>query len=385
MKHPSWSYKFELEYHRLEYLEAFNRVLDSGKLLFGSELESLEREFAEYIGAEDCVGCDNATNALFLALKAVGVGPGDEVICVANTAIPTISAIVHAGATPVLVDVDIHGLMDIRLVEEAITKNTKVILPVHLYGYPVDMKRLMSLASSEDILVIEDCSQAHGASIEGKRVGSFGDLSCFSFYPTKPLGAYGDAGIICTNGFESDVLRRLRFYGISKGYVADMHGYNSRMDEIQAAILRAKLNRLDSSIKYRSAIAKKYASIESTAIKRLDPPSYADKISGYLIPHLLLADRKSFIKSLERKGIGVNISYPVPIHLMPAFKDLGNGPGTYPVSEFLCERVFSPPVADYYPLGDIDNIVMGIQEALLEVVENPSHIEMYRRFLSGEL
>ena len=358
MKYPSWTYAFDVAHHRDEYIRAIDRVFDSGRLLFGEELKELEKEFSIYIGTNYSIGCDNATNAIFLALKALEIGEGDEVICVPNTAIPTISAIVHSGATPVLVDINKHGLLDVRLAEAAITSRTKAILPVHLYGYPADMEQLKKLATAHNLSIIEDCSQAHGACIGNQKVGALGDISCFSFYPTKPLGALGDAGIICTNNEEiATKLKKLRFYGITSNYVADMDGYNSRMDELQAAVIRSKLKRLDDNISARDGIVYAYKKGFGKLFRQVMPPSYATRVSNYLVPFLVLSDRSELINRLSDVGVGINISYPVPIHLMPAYRELGAGTGTYPVAEFLCSQVFSPPIADYYPIDQINSVI----------------------------
>ena len=352
MEIPSWTYKYDLAAFRQEYIAAFERVLDSGQLLFGSELKNLETQFADLIGTKYGIGCDNATNALFLALKVLGIGEGDEVICIPTTAIPTISAIIHAGAHPILVDVDKYGQIDVQLIEKAITPNTKAVVPVHLYGYPSNVPLIRAICAPLGIHIVEDCSQAHGASISDQSVGSLGDISCFSFYPTKPLGAFGDAGIICTDSdYLDDLLRKLRFYGISSGYVAEVDGYNSRLDEVQAAILCEKIPRLCEMRNHRAVASQSYESIVSSTIRRLKPPPYASAISGYLIPFLFLSDRNSMQETLRDAGVGLNISYKTPIHLMPAYKDLGYAPGSFPVAEFICEHIFSPPIFDYIPLG----------------------------------
>ena len=253
MKIPSWTYKYDLEINRDEYINAVNEVFDSGRLLFGKQLKNFEKSFSSYIGTKFAIGCDNATNAIFLSLKSIGVGEGDEVITVPNTAIPTVSAICQAGAKPVFVDVNKYALMDVNKLEEIINHKTKAIIPVHLYGFPCDMDKISLISQKYNIHIIEDCSQAHGTILNDKKVGTFGRLSCFSFYPTKSLGGFGDAGIICTNDPACDnLLKKMRFYGIENDYVASINGYNSRMDEIHAAILNKKLTRLEDNIKYRN-------------------------------------------------------------------------------------------------------------------------------------
>ena len=360
---PSWTYQYELKENRAEYLRIINKVFDSGRLLFGEQLENFQNEFSSYIGTKYGVGCDNATNGIFLALKAIGINDNDKVITVANTAIPTVSAIRQAGAEPVLVDVNEYGLMDINKLIESITKDVKAIVPVHLYGFPCDMQSILEIAKEYNLKVIEDCSQAHGSSIENKKVGSFGDLSIFSFYPTKSLGGYGDAGMICTdNSTYQKILKKLRFYGIDANYTADIDGYNSRMDEIQAGILRIKLKKLDENISKRKIIANFYKEkINIKYLKKLDypPKSY---VSNYLIPFLFEGDRDKFQKNLYKKGVGTNVSYRTPIHLMPAYKNLGYSKNDFPNSEKLCKSNISFPIFDNMPLSLAKKVVEIVNE-----------------------
>ena len=347
---PSWTYKYDIDENRNDYIKLINKVFDSGRLLFGEELENFQEEFAKYIGVKYGIGCDNATNGLFLALKSIGIEQDDEVITVPNTAIPTISAIRQAGAKPVFVDINNYGLMDINELEKSINKKTKAIMPVHLYGFPCDIKRICEISKIFKIPVIEDCSQAHGSEFDNKKVGSFGDLSVFSFYPTKSLGGFGDAGMICTNNQEySSKLKKLRFYGIDKNYTADIDGYNSRMDEIHAAILRYKLKKLDKNISERGKIANYYKKhIKKNNLTPLNHPPKT-KISNYLIPFLFNGDRDKFQQKLLKKGIGTNVSYKVPIHLMPAYLNLGYKKNDFPKAEEFCNSNISLPIFDNMP------------------------------------
>ena len=342
---PSWTYRYDIDENRDDYIKLINKVFDSGRLLFGEELENFQQEFAKYIRVKYGIGCDNATNGLFLALKAIGIEQNDEVITVPNTAIPTISAIRQAGAKPVFVDVNNYGLMDINELEKKINKKTKAIIPVHLYGFPCDILKICEISQIFKISVIEDCSQAHGSEFDNKKVGSFGDLSVFSFYPTKSLGGFGDAGMICTNNQEySSKLKKLRFYGIEKNYTADIDGYNSRMDEIHAAILRFKLKKLDKNISEREKIANYYKRhIKQKNLKPLNHPPKT-KISNYLIPFLFNDDRDKFQQKLLKEGIGTNVSYRVPIHLMPAYLNLGYKKNDFPQSELIANRQVSLPI-----------------------------------------
>ena len=328
----------------------------------------IEVEFSDYIGTEFGIGCDNATNGLFLSLKALGVGNNDKVVTVPNTAIPTVSAIKQAGATPIFVDVNQYGLLDVEKLENLLIDNNekiRVIIPVHLYGFPCDMERICKLAKKYNLNVIEDCSQSHGTTFNKKKVGSFGDLSVFSFYPTKSLGGYGDAGMICTDIEEYKIkLRKLRFYGIESNYSADIDGYNSRMDEIHAGILRYKLKNLDDNIIYRKKIVDFYrANIKSEKFYLLEPPT-EDIFSNYLIPYIFKGDRDEFQKNLLNDGLSTNVSYRYPIHLMPAYKDLGYKINDFPMAEFFCRSNISLPIFDYIPLDLVENVVEIVRRNL---------------------
>src|SRR4051794_25282285 len=257
-----WGYLPEYEQERADILDAVDSVFRSGQLVLGPSVRAFEREFAAYNGVEHCAGVDNGTNAIVLGLRALGVGAGDEVITVSNTAAPTVVAIDSVGATPVFVDVHPETyLMDVAEVESVITERTRCVVPVHLYGQCVEMDPLLALARRHDLAVLEDCAQAHGARHHGRIAGSMGDAAAFSFYPTKVLGAYGDGGAVVTDDPEVDAnLRRLRYYGMeSQYYVVATPGHNSRLDEVQAEILRRKLTRLDGYIARRQQIADRYA------------------------------------------------------------------------------------------------------------------------------
>ena len=256
----NWQYLDEYEHDRAMVLELVDQVFSSGRLILGPEVAAFEAEFAGYCGAAYGVGVNSGTDALFLALKALGVGPGDEVITVANTAVPTVAAIRAAGAMPVFVDVEEDTfLIDAAMIEPAVTSRTRCILPVHLYGQAADMEPLQEIAKRRGLRIIEDCAQAAGALYQGKKAGSFGDVGAFSFYPTKVLGGYGDGGMAITNNkayFEK--LKGLRFYGMKQAYYAEEEGFNSRLDEVQAALLRRKLGRLDEAVRRRQEIAQHY-------------------------------------------------------------------------------------------------------------------------------
>lgn len=340
-----WNYLDEYREDHEEIHAAIERVLSSGTLILGPSVAAFEKEFADFCGVTYGVGVDNATNGLFLVLRAAGVGPGDEVITVPNTAVPTVTAIVQSGARPRFVDIDYEtGLMDVQAVSAAITSKTRCIIPVHLYGQCVDMDPLLEVARSSNILVLEDCSQAHGAQYGSAMAGSMGDLAVFSFYPTKPLGGYGDGGMIVTNNpdFE-ERLRRLRFYGMSGEYRALGEGYNSRLDELQAEILRVKLRKLSERIQMRRKIASLYDSIFADSTIRpvgVSHPSW----HCYFVYAVRHPQRDEILVELQKEGIELNSSYRWPIHTMPGFVALGYSLGDFPNSERLCAEVFSMPM-----------------------------------------
>ena len=358
---PSWTYLHDLPFHEDAYIDTIRRVLASGRLLLGPELRSFESDFATYIGTAYGIGCDNATNGLFLALKSLDIGNGDAVLTVPNTAIPTVSAICQSGATPVFCDVDEHGLIDLKSFDIDSHPNLKAIVPVHLFGYPCNMVQINDFAIQNSLFVIEDCSQAHGTQLDRQLVGTFGHLSVFSFYPTKPLGGIGDAGIILTdNEHLANRLFKLRFYGISDDYYATESGYNSRMDEIHAGILRYKLTKLDSILSKRKQIADYYIQhIDHPCIQFLPPPPNASP-SHYLVPFKFSGDRDNFQRYLSEAGIGTNVSYRHPIHTMEAYKYLGYKAGDFPRAEALCDSVISFPIFDSMPQHYLPRIVSVI-------------------------
>jgi len=364
---PSWTYQYELEENRETYLELINKVFDSGRLILGDELENFEKNFSEYIGKEFAIGCDNATNALFLILKSIGIQKNDEVITVANTAIPTVSAIRQSGAKPVFVDVNENALIDVNKIKKVISPHTKAIIAVHLYGYPCDLDEIKKISDKYSLTMIEDCSQAHGASINGKKIGSIGDFSAFSFYPTKPLGAYGDAGIICTNNFEKyKLIKKLRFYGIENNYIAEVNGYNSRMDEIQAAILNFKLKSLEKNIEHRKNIAEIYYKNLYREFFNPIPMPKNSNCSYYLVPFYFSKNRNRLQDILSNNGIGTNVSYKNPIHLMKAYEDLGYKKNDLPRTELFCLHNISLPIFNSMPTEIAYEVVNRVNKVLNE-------------------
>jgi aminotransferase EvaB len=340
-----WDYLDEYALEREEILAAVDRVFKSGTLVLGNSGKQFEAEFSAYCGARHGVGVDNATNGIFLALKAVGIGAGDEVITVSNTAVPTASAIVQAGATPRFVDINQEtGLMDVRRLEKAITPHTRGVIPVHLYGQCVDMAALGEVARRHNLRVIEDCSQSHGAVQRGRKAGAMGDMGVFSFYPTKPLGGYGDGGMVTTSdpGLE-EKLRSLRFYGMKGVYYAEEAGYNSRLDEVQAEILRGKLKKLDGYIARRQFLARRYFEILAPTSLKL-PVTQPGNEHVYYIFVARHPDRDKIIAELKKRDMFVNISYPWPIHTMRGFSRFGGKEGDLPQTEAAAKIIFSLPM-----------------------------------------
>lgn len=346
-----WDYLKEYALEREDILAAVDRVFSSGTLILGNSVKSFEEEFSSYCDAKFGIGVDNATNGLFLSLKALNIGPGDEVITVANTAVPTVSAIVQAGATPRFIDVDPKtALMNVELLEGAITEKTRCVIPVHLYGQCVDMAPLLQIAKKHNLKVIEDCSQSHGATQNGKKCGSFGDLGVFSFYPTKTLGGYGDGGLITTNSKAlNERLRSLRFYGMKGVYYAEEVGYNSRLDEVHAEILRFKLKKLDLAIESRRRLAQIYQGRLSALNIELPYESNSNRHAYYVyvVKH---QERDLIMAELKKANIFLNISYPWPIHTMRGYQYLGGKEGDLPITEALAKTIFSLPM--YPTLGE---------------------------------
>ena len=340
-----WDYLTEYETEREEIFDAIEKVFRSGRLILGESVKNFENAFSSYCGAKYGVGVDNATDGLFLALKALTIGKGDEVITVSNTAVPTVSAIVSAGATPVFVDIKAGTyLIDIGKVEKAITNNTKCILPVHLYGQCVDMEPLLDIAKKHHLNVLEDCAQAHGSLYKSRKAGSMGDLSVFSFYPTKPLGGYGDGGMVITSDEAlCTKLHRLRFYGMENMYYAEEHGYNSRLDEVHAEILLRKLKRLDTNNNRRRELAKRYQEILAPTTLKLpeEAPDNYHVYYAYVVRH---PHRDRIIKALAENDIQVNINYPWPIHTMRGYSYLGYKEGDLPETESAAKEIFSLPM-----------------------------------------
>ena len=350
---------------RDELVNAFERVLDSGWFVTGHELQCFEAEFAGFCGADHCVGVGNGLDALMLCLRALGIGPGDEVIVPANTYIATWLAVSHVGARLVPVEPDPGTCnLDPARLEDAITPNTRAVMPVHLYGQPADLDPILAVSRRHGLKVVEDGAQAHGARYRGRRLGAHGDLVAWSFYPGKNLGALGDAGAVTTNDAAlAELLRKLRNYGSRVKYHNDVIGTNSRLDEVQAAMLRVKLRYLDSDNEHRARIAQRY--LEALAGLPLRLPRVAAGCEPawhlFVIRHRA---RDMLAQRLADAGIATLIHYPVPPHLQPAYAELGLGRGAFPISEALHDEVLSLPIGPTMPLEQADEVIEAIRRSL---------------------
>jgi dTDP-4-amino-4,6-dideoxygalactose transaminase len=338
---------------QVEIREAIDRVLESSQFVLGSEVAAFEEEFAAYCGAKHGIAVNSGTSALHLAMLAAGVGPGDEVITVPFTFVASVAAITYTGAQPVFVDIDSKShTMNATQIERAITEKTKAILPVHLYGQPADMDPILEIAKRHKIAVIEDAAQAHGAKYKGQRVGAMGELGCFSFYPSKNLGAYGEGGIVVTNNSEHDrAIRMLRSWGEEKRYYHEIRGFNARMEGFQGAILRVKLRHLEKWNGARRAHAARYNELlrGSDAQTPVEMP-YAEHV--YHVYAIRTRQRDAVQKALADAGIQSATHYPEPVHLMKPYADLGYHSGEFLESEQMAKEELSLPM--YPELRDED-------------------------------
>ncbi|MFN2427480.1 MAG: DegT/DnrJ/EryC1/StrS family aminotransferase [Candidatus Binatia bacterium] len=352
-----------LQYRELE--AEIRPVLDDAfaraDYILGAGVTRFEEEFAAYVGVKHAVGVGNGLDALRLALVALGIGPGDDVIVPANTFIATAFAVSAVGATPLLVDCceDTHQI-DPELIEAALTARTKAIIPVHLYGHPADMTRILAIARRHGLAVIEDAAQAHGARLGGRACGSFGDAGCFSFYPAKNLGAYGDGGIVVTEDAAlAERLGQLRNYGQHAKNEHDMIGVNSRLDTVQAAVLSVKLRHLDSWNARRASHAARYAALLGDA--GLVLPATCPEASHVFHLYVVRSERRDELRAhLEREGIQAGIHYPVPVHLQGAYAGLGHRAGAFPVAERLAAQVLSLPMFPELTEGQIERVCGAI-------------------------
>jgi len=332
------------ELHQSEYEEAALRVLRSGWYILGSEVSGFEEEFASYTSTDYCVGLANGLDALWIAFRLLGIGQGDEVIIQSNAYIACVMGITMNGATPVFVEPDDYYNLDPLKIENAITAKTKAILVVHLYGQASCMEAIMKIAKKHDLRVVEDCAQSHGANQNGKMTGSFGDIGCFSFYPSKNLGAFGDAGAITTNSPElNEKFRIFRNYGSERRYYNQIVGTNSRLDELQAAMLRVRLRYLDAMNSERVNLCGRYiVGIKNPLIKLPGIRDGCDTVWHQFV--VQIDNRERFIEYLKAKGIGTIIHYPIPPHLSEAYYYLGLKKGTFPIAERFADTVLSLPL-----------------------------------------
>jgi dTDP-4-amino-4,6-dideoxygalactose transaminase len=345
---------------------AVQRVAERGWFVLGPEVEAFETAFARYHGVSHAVGVASGTDAIELALRAGGIGPGDEVLTVANTAVATVCAIERAGATPVFVDIDPYTYtMDPIAALAAITPRTRAVVPVHLYGHPADMEALRSLADRHHLLLVEDCAQACGARYHQRPVGTLGHLGAFSFYPTKNLGAWGDGGAVLTNDASlASRLRRLRNYGQETRHQHLERGINSRLDEVQAAVLSIKLAQLDAFNDERRRLAALYR----VELSGMALPTEREEVQHvyqlYVVRH---RNRDSLREGLRRLGVATMIHYPVPIHRQPAYASLGYAPGALPATERAASEVLSLPLYIGLKPKDIASVARALWECLTEV------------------
>lgn len=345
--------------HRAEYDSALRRVLERGWFVLGEEGRGFEDEWAQFVGAPWAVGCGSGTEAIHLALWAHGIGRDDRVITVPNTCVPTVAGIALTGAQVVLCDVDADtALMDPQALEEVLARTeAKAVVPVHLYGTPADLSAIAAVAARYGAIVIDDAAQAHGAVYRGRRVGAQGFTTCWSFYPSKNLGAFGDGGCVSTH--DSDIaekLRMLRNYGQEKRYYHKVAGTNSRLDEMQAALLRAKLPHLESWTRRRAEIARRYRSeIVNEAVRFLRLPPEVEPCWHLFV--VRVADRAGFLQFMASRGVECLIHYPVAIHLQEAYRSLGYRRGDFPNAERLCEEVVSLPIYPEMSDAEVEEVI----------------------------
>jgi dTDP-4-amino-4,6-dideoxygalactose transaminase len=371
---PAFDNKQQYSTIEAEVSAAVLELLASGRYIGGSVVASFEQQFAAYHGVNQCVSCHSGTDALYLSLRALGIGSGDEVITTPFTFIATSEVVSAVGAKPVFVDIDATTYnLDLQQIAAAITPKTKAIIPVHLFGQPVDMAALMDLAKVHNLIVIEDCAQSTGASWAGQRVGSIGHMGCFSFYPTKNLGGCGDGGAITTNDPEiAAKLRVLKEHGSKSRYIHEETGVNSRLDALQAAILQIKLRYLDSWNNQRRAIAQRYHQL-LTSIPGIITPQELSGGSGVWNQYTILvlsegrngssAKHRDWVRDqLQERGVSTMIYYPHPLHLQPVYQNLGYQPGQLPSSEQTCKEVLSLPMFPELSQQQQDQVIYALKE-----------------------
>ncbi len=330
--------------YKQEYLDAVVHCLESGWYVLGKNVEQFEKNFAQFLGCKYCIGVNSGLDALILSIRALGIGKGDEVIVPANTYIATVLGITENGATPVFVEPDEYYNLDADRIEEAITERTKAILVVHLYGQAANMNKICEIADKYNLKLVEDCAQSHGACFDGKMTGTFGDIGCFSFYPTKNLGAFGDGGALVTNNSKiAKTLKMLRNYGSEKKYYNEIEGINSRLDEVQAALLNVKLTHLKELNSEREKIAKYYLThIDNEQIILPQIREKADHVWHVFV--VRTQERDKLQNFLAEKGISTQIHYPIPPHMAQCYSWMGISKGRYPVTEGYADQILSLPL-----------------------------------------
>lgn len=359
-KVPFTSLKRSFEMYQEEYEAAVLGALRSGWYVLGKELSSFESEFASYLGARECVGVGCGQDALILAIRALGIGCEDEVIVAGNTYIATVIGVTENGATPIFVDCNEFYQIDETLVEQAITEKTKAVLTTNLYGQCSDLPSLRKICDKHGLKLVEDCAQSHGAAFKGRMSGTVGDVSCFSFYPTKPLGAFGDGGAITTNdSYIAEKLRMLRNYGSKEKYHNEILGINSRLDEIQAAALRVGLSHIEDSTRVRSEIARRYLSEISNPFVKL-PKTRNGANHVYHIFSILCEERDELKSHLEMRGIQAQIHYPIPPHKAACYKDEPYAQVSLPKTERFAKEQLSLPIYSGMPKADVDAVIEAV-------------------------
>ncbi len=365
---PAFDIKQQYSIIEAEVSATVLEVLASGRYIGGPIVANFEQQFADYTGVSECVGCNSGTDALFLALRALNIGAGDEVITTPFTFIATAEVISAVGAVPVFVDIDTTTFnLNVEQVAAAITPKTKAIIPVHLFGQPVDLTGLMDVAEAHNLLVVEDCAQSTGASWAGQKVGSIGHIGCFSFYPTKNLGAYGDGGAITTNDPEiAAKLRVLKEHGQKNRYYYEEIGVNSRLDAIQAAILQIKLRYLDIWNNQRRKVASRYHQFLNQVPGIIAPQELAGGMgvwNQYTIR--VLGNKRDLIRSqLQERGVNTMVYYPHPLHLQPVYESLGYKQGQLPVTEQVCQEVLSLPMFPELSEQQQDQVIYSLKDCL---------------------
>jgi len=364
MKIPFVDLKSQYISIKNELDQAINNVITESAFIGGKYLKSFEHNFAGYIGVKHCIGVGNGTDALYIAMKSLGIGSGDEVITVANSFIATSEAITLTGAKVVFVDCDKQSYnIDIEKIERALTGRTKAIVPVHLYGQPAAMDSIKILAKKHDLFIIEDAAQAHGASFKEKNVGTFGNLACFSFFPGKNLGAYGDAGAIVTD--DDGLATKAKMYanhGRVEKYNHELEGTNSRMDGLQAAILDVKLKYLEQWTERRRAIAKKYD--EGLKDIGITPVTFPSARHVYHLYVIRVKNRERIMQALNKDGISTGIHYPIPLPFLKAYSYLGHKPDDFPVAYSLKDEILSLPIHGSMPDEQVEYVIDHVKKAL---------------------